>query len=310
MKVHYSFESYINIKKPVVTVGTFDGVHIGHQTIIERLKTIAKKIDGETVLLTFYPHPRKVILNDQSNLKLINTKNEKIKLLEQYGLDHLFIHPFNEEFSRISPTSYVRDLLVNQLKTNHLVIGYNHQFGRNREGNLTLLRELSSIYDFNIEEISAQQINEIKVSSTKIRAAIEAGNIATANNYLGHPFSISGKVIQGNKLGRTIGFPTANVKIDESDKICPPKGVYAVRVKLDNQTLNGMMNIGTRPTIEKEQTTLSNEVHIFNFNKDIYNLTIQIEFIARIREEKKFNDINGLKQQLIDDQKKSMEILS
>ena len=310
MKVHYSFESYINIKKPVVTVGTFDGVHIGHQTIIERLKTIAKKIDGETVLLTFYPHPRKVILNDQSNLKLINTKNEKIKLLEQYGLDHLFIHPFNEEFSRISPTSYVRDLLVNQLKTNHLVIGYNHQFGRNREGNLTLLRELSSIYDFNIEEISAQQINEIKVSSTKIRAAIEAGNIATANNYLGHPFSISGKVIQGNKLGRTIGFPTANVTIDESDKICPPKGVYAVRVKLDNQTLNGMMNIGTRPTIEKEQTTLSNEVHIFNFNKDIYNLTIQIEFIARIREEKKFNDINGLKQQLIDDQKKSMEILS
>lgn len=310
MKVHYSFESYINIKKPVVTVGTFDGVHIGHQTIIERLKTIAKKIDGETVLLTFYPHPRKVILNDQSNLKLINTKNEKIKLLEQYGLDHLFIHPFNEEFSRISPTSYVRDLLVNQLKTNHLVIGYNHQFGRNREGNLTLLRELSSIYDFNIEEISAQQINEIKVSSTKIRAAIEAGNIATANNYLGHTFSISGKVIQGNKLGRTIGFPTANIKIDESDKICPPKGVYAVRVKLDNQTLNGMMNIGTRPTIEKEQTTLSNEVHIFNFNKDIYNLTIQIEFIARIREEKKFNDINGLKQQLIDDQKKSMEILS
>jgi len=310
LKVHYSFESYINIKKPVVTVGTFDGVHIGHQTIIERLKTIAKKIDGETVLLTFYPHPRKVILNDQSNLKLINTKNEKIKLLEQYGLDHLFIHPFNEEFSRISPTSYVRDLLVNQLKTNHLVIGYNHQFGRNREGNLTLLRELSSIYDFNIEEISAQQINEIKVSSTKIRAAIEAGNIATANNYLGHTFSISGKVIQGNKLGRTIGFPTANIKIDESDKICPPKGVYAVRVKLDNQTLNGMMNIGTRPTIEKEQTTLSNEVHIFNFNKDIYNLTIQIEFIARIREEKKFNDINGLKQQLIDDQKKSMEILS
>ena len=310
MKVHYSFESYINIKKPVVTVGTFDGVHIGHQTIIERLKTIAKKIDGETVLLTFYPHPRKVILNDQSNLKLINTKNEKIKLLEQYGLDHLFIHPFNEEFSRISPTSYVRDLLVNQLKTNHLVIGYNHQFGRNREGNLTLLTELSSIYDFNIEEISAQQINEIKVSSTKIRAAIEAGNIATANNYLGHTFSISGKVIQGNKLGRTIGFPTANIKIDESDKICPPKGVYAVRVKLDNQTLNGMMNIGTRPTIEKEQTTLSNEVHIFNFNKDIYNLTIQIEFIAMIREEKKFNDINGLKQQLIDDQKKSMEILS
>jgi riboflavin kinase/FMN adenylyltransferase len=284
LKVHYSFESYINIKKPVVTVGTFDGVHIGHQTIIERLKTIAKKIDGETVLLTFYPHPRKVILNDQSNLKLINTKNEKIKLLEQYVLDHLFIHPFNEEFSRISPTSYVRDLLVNHLKTNHLVIGYNHQFGRNREGNLTLLTELSSIYDFNIEEISAQQINEIKVSSTKIRAAIEAGNIATANNYLGHTFSISGKVIQGNKLGRTIGFPTANIKIDESDKICPPKGVYAVRVKLDNQTLNGMMNIGTRPTIEKEQTTLSNEVHIFNFNKDIYNLTIQIEFIARIRE--------------------------
>ena len=200
MKVHYSIDTYKNIKNPVITVGTFDGVHIGHQTIIKRINKIAENCQGESVLLTFDPHPRKVILNDNSSLKLINTIDEKINLLEKYGLDHLVIHPFTKEFSRISPTEYVRDLLVNQLNAHHLVIGYDHQFGRNREGNLDLLNELSPLYGFKIDEISAQEINAIKISSTKIRNAIYDGDIQKTNNYLGHRFTLSGTVREGEKI--------------------------------------------------------------------------------------------------------------
>ena len=310
MKVHYGIETYTNINNPVITVGTFDGVHVGHQTIIKRINAIANQCNGESVLLTFEPHPRKIILNDNTSLKLINTIDEKIKLLEKYGLDHLVIHPFTKEFSRISPTEYVRDLLVNQLKAHHLVIGYDHQFGRNREGNLELLNELSSLYGFKIDEISAQEINEIKISSTKIRNAIYSGDIKKTNNYLGHPFSIAGIVKEGKKLGRTIGFPTANIEITDSDKIKPGNGVYAVKIYISNKPYHGMMNIGTRPTINKKSESTTYEVHIFNFNQNIYKQQICVEFIARIREEKKFNDINTLKQQLIDDQKKSIELLS
>jgi riboflavin kinase/FMN adenylyltransferase len=310
LKVHYNKDSYQNINKPVITVGTFDGVHIGHQTIINRIKDIARKTGGETVLLTFHPHPRKVILNDNSSLKLINTIDEKINLLEEYGLDHLVIHPFTKDFSRISPTSYVRDLLVNELKVANLVIGYDHQFGRNREGNLTLLKDLSSLYGFNIEEISAQEINEIKVSSTKIRAAIKKGDFQIANKYLGYPFTITGIVKQGEKLGRTIGFPTANIEPLDFDKINPGNGVYAVKATVNGLRHNGMMNIGTRPTLNNIKAVITKEVHLFDFNENIYNKEIKVEFIARIREEKKFHDINKLKMQLVDDQKKSIQILS
>tara|TARA_B100000401_G_scaffold161943_1_gene108072 strand:+ start:472 stop:1404 length:933 start_codon:yes stop_codon:yes gene_type:complete len=310
LKVHYSIDTYKNIKNPVITVGTFDGVHIGHQTIIKRINKIAENCQGESVLLTFDPHPRKVILNDNSSLKLINTIDEKINLLEKYGLDHLVIHPFTKEFSRISPTEYVRDLLVNQLNAHHLVIGYDHQFGRNREGNLDLLNELSTLYGFKIDEISAQEINAIKISSTKIRNAIYDGDIQKTNNYLGHRFTLSGTVREGEKIGRTIGFPTANIDITDFDKIKPSEGVYAVKVNVNNSTYNGMMNIGTRPTLNKKENITSYEVHIFNFNQNIYNQKITVEFIDRIREEKKFDDINALKLQLIDDQKKSIALLS
>ena len=310
MIVHHGINNLKKIPNPVITVGTFDGVHVGHQKILKKISSLAKKNNGETVLLTFDPHPRKVLFNNDNSLKLINTLKEKTNLLKNYGLDHLVIHPFTKEFSRITPTSYVRDLLVNQLNVSTLVVGYNHQFGRSREGDISLLHELSELYNFRIEEINAQEINEIKVSSTKVREALINGNITQANNYLGHEFSLTGKVIEGDKVGRTIGFPTANILVPEKEKIIPANGVYAVKVKSKDQWHSGMMNIGYRPTIKKEDNMLRNEVHIFNFNKNIYNTEIEIVFKAHIRNEEKFSDINGLKNQLINDQKKAMQILT
>ncbi len=308
MIVHSGISSFKNISSPVITVGTFDGVHVGHQKILNKIRTIANNNNGETALLTFDPHPRKVLFNSSNSLKLINTLDEKINLLSNYGLDHLIIHPFNKDFSRITPTSYVRDLLVNQLNVATLVIGYNHQFGRNREGDITLLHELSEVYNFNVQEINAEEINEIKVSSTKIREALSMGDILQANNYLGHDFTLSGEVIEGNKIGRSIGFPTANISIKDEEKIIPANGVYAVKVKLNDQCFNGMMNIGNRPTIE-ETNKSSIEVHIFDFSDNIYGLEIEIVFKAHIRKEEKFSDIDTLKKQLINDQKAALDLL-
>lgn len=308
MIVHSGISSFKNISSPVITVGTFDGVHVGHQKILNKIRTIANNNNGETALLTFDPHPRKVLFNSSNSLKLINTLDEKINLLSNYGLDHLIIHPFNKDFSRITPTSYVRDLLVNQLNVATLVIGYNHQFGRNREGDITLLHELSEVYNFNVQEINAEEINEIKVSSTKIREALSMGDILQANNYLGHDFTLSGEVIEGNKIGRSIGFPTANISIKDEEKIIPADGVYAVKVKLNDQCFNGMMNIGNRPTIE-ETNKSSIEVHIFDFSENIYGLEIEIVFKAHIRKEEKFSDIDTLKKQLINDQKAALDLL-
>ena len=308
MIVHSGISSFKNIPSPVITVGTFDGVHVGHQKILNKIRTIANNNNGETALLTFDPHPRKVLFNTSNSLKLINTLDEKINLLSNYGLDHLIIHPFNKDFSRITPTSYVRDLLVNQLNVATLVIGYNHQFGRNREGDITLLHELSEVYNFNVQEINAEEINEIKVSSTKIREALSMGDILQANNYLGHDFTLSGEVIEGNKIGRSIGFPTANISIKDEEKIIPANGVYAVKVKLNDQCFNGMMNIGNRPTIE-ETNKSSIEVHIFDFSENIYGLEIEIVFKAHIRKEEKFSDIDTLKKQLINDQKAALDLL-
>ena len=308
MIVHSGISSFKNISSPVITVGTFDGVHVGHQKILNKIRTIANNNNGETALLTFDPHPRKVLFNSSNSLKLINTLDEKINLLSNYGLDHLIIHPFNKDFSRITPTSYVRDLLVNQLNVATLVIGYNHQFGRNREGDITLLHELSEVYNFNVQEINAEEINEIKVSSTKIREALSMGDILQANNYLGHDFTLSGEVIEGNKIGRSIGFPTANISIKDEEKIIPANGVYAVKVKLNDQCFNGMMNIGNRPTIE-ETNKSSIEVHIFDFSENIYGLEIEIVFKAHIRKEEKFSDIDTLKKQLINDQKAALGLL-
>lgn len=295
MKIYHSIEEFQKVSNAVVTTGTFDGVHIGHQKIIDRLRSIADSIEGETVLLTFFPHPRMVLFSD-SDIKLISTKNEKIKLLEAAGVDHLIIHPFSRAFSRLSSVEFVRDVLVNKIGTKRLVIGYNHQFGRNREGTFEHLKEYGPVYGFKVEEISAQDVDEISVSSTKIRKALNKGLVAVAAEYLTRPFFLSGIVVKGNNLGTKIGFPTANIQVLDSHKIIPANGVYAVRVSVNDNQHQGMLNIGVRPTVDGSEKTI--EVHIINFNNDLYGEEIDIEFIAWIREEQKFDSVDALKAQL------------
>lgn len=296
------------IKNPIVTTGTFDGVHLGHQKIITRLKEIAKKDAGETVLLTFYPHPRMVLFPDDNELKLLNTQEEKIHLLRSFGVNHLIIHPFTKDFSRLTSVEFVRNILVNSIGTKKLVIGYNHHFGRNREGSFEHLKEYSSLYGFDVEEIPAKDIDNIEISSTKIRKALLTGDIQTANEYLGHPYEINGTVVEGNKLGRTIGYPTANIQIKNNYKLIPADGVYSVLVNFNNTTYQGMMNIGNNPTIPNKGRSI--EVNIFNFEKEIYGQSIRVLFINRLRDEKKFNGLEELKKQLELDKLNSLSLLN
>src|SRR4051812_21803731 len=242
MKVYTHIEDFKDVKNPVVTTGTFDGVHLGHQKIISRLKEAAREENGETVLLTFYPHPCMVLFPEDNDLKLINTQEEKIELLEQYGIDHLIIYPFTKEFSRLTSVEFVRNILVNSIGTKRLVIGYNHHFGRNREGSFEHLKEYGPLYGFEVEEIPAKDIDSIEISSTKIRNALQTGDVKTAASYLGHEFSITGKVVDGKKIGREIGYPTANLFVDDKYKIIPADGVYAVKVRHDNSEYGGMLN--------------------------------------------------------------------
>ena len=299
MKVYTSIDQFEKLDNAIVTTGTFDGVHIGHQKIISRLKEIAKLDNGETVLLTFFPHPRVVLFPDNDDLKMLSSEEEKISLLEYYGIDHLIIHPFTKEFSRLGSVEFVRNILVNKIGTKKLVIGYNHHFGRNREGTFEHLKEFGHIYGFNVEEIPAQDIDNVNVSSTKIRNAILAGDIKTASLYLGHLYSLSGIVIEGNKLGRKIGFPTANLFVEHSYKMIPLNGVYAVDVSVSGRKFSGMLNIGNRPTVGITEKTI--EVNIFDFDEDIYDQKINVYFKERIRDEVKFPDLNALKDQLTKD---------
>jgi riboflavin kinase / FMN adenylyltransferase len=295
------------VKNPVVTTGTFDGVHLGHQKIISRLKDVANEINGETVLLTFYPHPRMVLFPEDNDLKLINTQEEKIELLSHYGIDHLIIYPFTKEFSRLTSVEFVRNILVNRIKTKRLVIGYNHHFGRNREGSFEHLKEYGPLYGFEVEEIPARDIDSIEVSSTKIRKALLAGDVKTANSYLGHSYCITGKVVDGKKIGRQIGYPTANILVEDKYKLIPADGVYVVKVRHDNSTYGGMLNIGNNPTVNGKHKTI--EVNIFDFNKDIYEENATIYFIERLRDEVKFNGLQELKDQLAIDKINSLNIL-
>ncbi len=304
VKIYHSIDEFQSVKNAVVTTGTFDGVHIGHQKIISRLKDVARQVGGETVLLTFFPHPRMVLFSD-SDLKLINTKNEKIKRLEESGIDHLIIHPFSRAFSRLSSIEFVRDILVKKIGTKRLVIGYNHHFGRNREGSFQHLKEYGPLYGFEVEEISAQDIDETAVSSTKIRHALDFGQVDVAAEYLTRPFMLSGIVVRGNHLGRKIGFPTANITVLDAQKLIPAIGVYAVNVFVKETKYKGMLNIGVRPTIDGVQKTI--EVHIFDFDQNVYGEKVSVEFLKWIRKERKFDNLEALKQQLLQDKKQILD---
>jgi riboflavin kinase / FMN adenylyltransferase len=297
LKVYTDISDFKNVKNPVVTTGTFDGVHFGHQKIIDRLKSVATKIGGESVLLTFHPHPRMVLFPDDEDLKLLSTREEKIKRLESAGLDHLIIYPFSRKFSRRTATEYVRDLLVNEIGVKTLVIGYDHQFGRNREGNFEQLIELAGIYDFKLEEIPAQELDDVKVSSTKIRNALLKGDVKTASKYLSHDYKVSGIVVKGRQLGRELGFPTANISVLDRYKLIPGDGVYAVNVKVNKGNFKGMLNIGYRPTVGGLYKATM-EVNIFEFNENIYGHFIGVEFVKRLRDEIKFDSVEELKIQL------------
>ena len=312
MRIYKGLEDFIGVKNPVFTTGTFDGVHKGHVKILERLKEIAAKNSGESVLLTFSPHPRTVLFPDDKSLEMINTQEEKIALFEKQGIDHLIIYPFTQEFSRLSSVEFIRDFLVNRIGISTLVIGYDHRFGRNREGSMEQLREFAPIYEFDIVEIPAEFINDVDISSTKIRRALHVGDIKTANSYLGYDYFLGGNVMKGTRIGRSIGFPTANIDIEDKLKLVPEDGVYAVKVDIEQKTFNGMLNIGVRPTInpgKENKRKKSIEVHIFEFEEDIYSKRISVRFKRRIRSEKKFDDIGTLKHQLVIDRNKSIVIL-
>lgn len=307
VKVYRGLEEFEKLRSAVVTTGTFDGVHQGHRKILNRLIEVAKKNKGESVLLTFFPHPR-MVLQPDSDLKLINTVVEKIELLRQVGIDHLIIHPFTKKFSRTTSLEFVRDLLVNKIGTTKLVIGYDHHFGRNREGSFEHLKEFGPIYGFEVEEISVQDVHNVNVSSTKVRKAIEGGEVDLAASYLGYPFFIQGVVVHGQKIGLELGYPTANLEIQNPYKLIPANGIYAVKVELDGKQYNGMLNIGTRPTIELGGN-VSVEVHLFDFNKNIYGEELSVSFIKRIRSEKRFEDREALIAEIEKDKVRADRIL-
>lgn len=300
MKVHHTI---LNFKErnhsSILTIGTFDGVHVGHQKIIEQLNQNKIEKKDKSVILTFFPHPR-MVLNAVNNIKMLNTIEEKIQLLEKFGLDHLVIEPFTPEFSQLSALEFVRDILVNQLHIKKLVIGYDHHFGKNREGNFEQLETYKNLLDFELEKISAQEIENVSVSSTKIRKALEEGNIEKANRYLGYNYLLTGEIVTGKGLGRKINFPTVNLNIKEDYKLIPKTGVYIVKTKIHNKTVFGIMNIGYRPTISGEYQTI--EIHLLDFQEDLYGKKMQIEILKRLRDEEKFDSVVALTEQIHQDE--------
>ena len=310
MKIHHSLDNF-DARSPVVTIGTFDGLHKGHQVILERLKNLATKINGETVVFTFYPHPRVVTSPNEDSLRLLTTKDEKTELFRKYGIDHLIIYPFDKAFASLTYTEFVEDILVKKIGTKCLVVGYDHKFGKNREGCFEYLKKCAEKYNFSIEKMDALSTGEGEnISSTKIRAALQEGDIKTANHYFGHEFTLHGTVVKGKQLGRKMGFPTANIESSDKHKIIPGYGVYAVKVEFDGKTFNGMLNIGTRPTFNKNADNRSIEVNIFDFSADIYGKKLTLCFVDKIRDEKKFPGIESLVEQLKKDRESALKILS
>jgi riboflavin kinase/FMN adenylyltransferase len=291
----------------VITIGTFDGVHIGHLKILNKIINHAKSTELKSSVLTFFPHPRMVLQKD-ANIKLLNTIEEKINILERLGLDILIIHPFTKDFSRLTATEFVRDILVNTFNIKKVIIGYDHRFGRNRNANITDLRAFGNTFNFTVDEIPAQEIDDVSVSSTKIRKALEDGDIETANSYLGYEYMLTGTIIKGKGIGRQLGYPTANLSIAEDYKLIPKNGAYVVNSMLNGKIVYGMMNIGYNPTVNGTEKSI--EINFFDFNTDLYDLKIQINILARLRDEHKFESIDALKAQLAKDKEKSLHYIN
>lgn len=323
MKIHRNLDTFTPLENAVVTIGTFDGVHIGHQKILSSLKETAQKINGETVLLTFFPHPRMILHPEDDTLRLISDLHEKIDLLERSAIDHLIITPFTRDFSNQSAESYIRDVLVGKLGTRVIVVGYDHRFGKDRAGSMQDLKEYAGIYGYQVQQIPEQDINDVGVSSTKIREALIKGDMQTANAYLGYPFQLTGKVIRGNQLGREIGFPTANLEVYEPHKLIPAYGIYAVRASVislseiqsgpyrhtaHEQTFLGMGYIGNRPTVEGIGRSI--EVNLFDFEGDLYGKTIRVEFLHFIRPDERFATVGELIQRMNQDRDEALRLLN
>ena len=315
MKIFHSINDFSSTKKTILTLGTFDGVHIGHKKILKKITQSRPDISEsetenqqyESLVLTFFPHPR-MVLQEHSDIKLLNTIDEKIDLLEKIGVENLVIHPFDETFSRLTAEEFVSTILVDRFHIQKIIIGHDHRFGRNRTANIDDLIAFGKEYGFEVEQISVQEINDISVSSTKIRNALLEGNMALANEYLGYDYFLTGTIIKGKQLGRTIGFPTANLKIKENYKLIPQNGVYIVKSTIDGLTVFGMMNIGFNPTVDGQQQSI--EIHYFDFNADLYNQKISVSILHRIRSEQKFESVNLLKAQLEIDKKTAWSYLN
>jgi riboflavin kinase/FMN adenylyltransferase len=306
MKVHIGTNDFIKLDGAVVTSGTFDGVHLGHQKILNRVIELSKKNGTQSVLITFHPHPRSIIQGVR-DLYLLTTIEEKIEILEAIGLDHLLIIPFNREFSELSSTEFIQKILVDTIGTGKLVIGYDHRFGKNREGGFDYLKSNAQQFGFEIEEISRQDLENVGISSSKTRSALLDGDVFLAQEYLGRAYHLSGTVVKGKQIGRTIGFPTANIQLIESEKLVPANGVYAVTVNYDNAVFGGVLNIGNRPTVDGILRTI--EVNIFDFDKEIYGEKLSVNFVKRIRNEVKFENLEALKKQIERDKIEAIELL-
>ena len=307
MKLHQGNASFVPPRSAVVTSGTFDGVHVGHQKILGRLRELARETGGESVVVTFWPHPRMVLRPDDPPLQLLTTFEEKLALLEEVGIDHLVQIPFTKEFSQLSSDAFIRQVLVDKISTRHLVIGYDHHFGRNREGSFEYLKEHASEYGFVVEEIPRQDIDRVGVSSTKIRRALEEGDVRTACEYLGRPYRLTGTVVQGDQLGRDLGYPTANLRIDSPHKLIPADGIYAVHVEHQQRHYQGMLYIGHRPTIQGKTRNI--EVNIFDFDQTIYDDELHVDLLDYIRGDMTFDTLEELSTQLAQDKQATLAIL-
>ena len=306
LKLFHSINDFQSTKKTILTLGTFDGVHIGHKKILERITQNTENGKYESLVLTFFPHPR-MVLQEKSEIKLLNTIAEKTKLLEATGIENLVIHPFNESFSRLTAEEFVHSILVEQFHIQKIIIGHDHRFGRNRTANIDDLIAFGAEYGFEVEQISAQEIQDVSVSSTKIRKALNEGNMDLANEYLGYDYFLSGEVVKGKQLGRTIGFPTANIQIEEDYKLIPRNGAYVVKAIVDQKEVFGMMNIGFNPTVNGQKQTI--EVHLFDFDADIYGQKIEIILLQYLREEQKFGSLDLLIAQLNQDKKEALTFI-